>query len=227
MDVVLLTHNVDQIVNVALAAKLTHEPDERGIEYMLKKCRDKVHAGKIIESCLNMKHESVLEHASFTFYVEGVSRTLTHQLVRHRLASYSQQSQRYVKMKEPTYVMPPELSDIEVAKFKVSMILAWDTYKNLIDGGMKPEDARFVLPNACTTKIMITMNARELRHFFELRIHPHAQWEIREMAGRMFFLAHDKAPLLFKDLLKIPYIYAETHSRRHEPKEKDDYSWSD
>lgn len=210
MKVIMFPQRDNPEIVVAMAAKLTHEPDERGLDYMMEKCSDPKHRQKIIESCLDSKHESVLEHASFTFYVEDVSRALTHQLVRHRLASYSQQSQRYVKMKEPTYVIPETFNGNQRVMFIKSMNKSWEEYERLIESGAKPEDARFVLPNACTSKIMITMNARELRHFFKLRIHPHAQWEIQEMASRMFVAAYNSAHLLFKDMFKDPYLTSKT-----------------
>lgn len=143
---------------------------------------------RIIDHLIRSGHESVLEHASVTFRVGGVSRALTHQLVRHRLASYSQRSQRYVKETEPQYVTPPSVINTEFvkAKFENAMLFAWNTYNELLKMGVKGEDARFVLPNACCSEIIITMNFRELRHFFKLRTSKHAQWEIRDMAKEMW-----------------------------------------
>jgi len=147
-------------------------------------------------------HESVLEHASFTFLVSGVSRALTHQLVRHRVASYSQKSQRYVNMADFEYVTPdsikndPKLKEVydawmgQIAKFYEMMTTLQ---------GVPEEDARYILPNACCTSIIVTMNARELRHFFALRCCTRAQWEIRELANRMLALCKDVAPLMFED----------------------------
>jgi len=153
---------------------------------------------RIIDHLIRSGHESVLEHSSVTYRVSGVSRALTHQLVRHRLASYSQRSQRYVKESEPNYVTPPSIKDNKTnigissqfrmaqAVFNDSMKHAWDTYNELLKMGIKGEDARFVLPNACCSEIIITMNFRELRHFFKLRTSKHAQWEIRDMAKEMW-----------------------------------------
>lgn len=155
---------------------------------------------RIIDHLIRSGHESVLEHSSVTFKVAGVSRALTHQLVRHRLASYSQRSQRYVKEAEPNYVTPPSILDnkenigvssqnqMARAKFENAMLFAWNTYNELLKAGIKGEDARFVLPNACCSEIIITMNFRELRHFFKLRTSKHAQWEIRNMAKEMWNL---------------------------------------
>jgi thymidylate synthase (FAD) len=146
---------------------------------------------RIIDHLIRSGHESVLEHASVTFRVGGVSRTLTHQLVRHRLASYSQRSQRYVKETESDYVMPPSIRSMKtnataIHIFNNCMQQCWDAYNTLLKMGIKGEDARFVLPNACCSEIIMTMNFRELRHFFKLRTSTHAQWEIRGMAKEMW-----------------------------------------
>ncbi|MCS7283544.1 MAG: FAD-dependent thymidylate synthase [Anaerolineae bacterium] len=147
-------------------------------------------------------HESLIEHASATFEIRGISRACSHQLVRHRLASYSQESQRYVSMDDPEWVLPPSiLADDEARRI-------WDrfaetvreTYRALRARGIKKEDARFVLPNATATRIVVTMNFRELRHVFRLRISPEAQWEIREVAVRMLEAVYPYAPTVFGDL---------------------------
>lgn len=154
---------------------------------------------KVLGKIVGMGHHSVIEHASFTFSVEGVSRALTHQLVRHRIASFSQQSQRYVPLDEPTYVIPetiradPKLTAI----YEKMMDDIWKTY-NELQKSVPAEDARYVLPNGCTTNITITMNARELRHFFSLRCCNRAQWEIRELADRMLALCMEVSPTIFK-----------------------------
>lgn len=154
---------------------------------------------KTLGRIVGMGHHSVIEHASFTFSVEGVSRALTHQLVRHRVASFSQQSQRYVPLKEPTYVIPKTIeADSESRELYVRMMdEIWETYRRL--GEKVPaEDARYVLPNGCTTNITITMNARELLHFFSLRCCNRAQWEIRDMADRMLALCRGVSPTIFR-----------------------------
>jgi len=145
-------------------------------------------------------HHSVIEHASYTFSAEGVSRSLTHQLVRHRLASYSQQSQRYVNMREADYVLPPTIaSHPELEKrFRGLMEQVWKEYEALAEK-VPVEDARYILPNACVTNITITMNARELWHFFELRTCNRAQWEIRQMADQMLRLVQEVSPFIFKN----------------------------
>jgi thymidylate synthase (FAD) len=157
-------------------------------------------AKKMIEKVVGMGHLSVVEHAHFTFSVEGVSRSLTHQLVRHRIASYSQQSQRYVSMEKAEYVIPPSISADPDAKrlYCRSMDDAWKAYRELAQKVPK-EDARYVLPNACHTNITVTMNARELWHLFRLRCCRRAQWEIRLMAWKMLAEAKKAAPILFAD----------------------------
>jgi thymidylate synthase (FAD) len=160
---------------------------------------------KLLRYCIDRGHESVIEHATFTFSIEGVSRALTHQLVRHRLASFSQQSQRYVKMDTPTFVTPKgieELKDSEwftaKAIFENAMKEAWMAYNELVKLGLSPEDARFVLPNACTTNIVVSMNCRELLHFFSLRCCMKAQWEIRAVADEMLTVCQHHAPAIFE-----------------------------
>ncbi len=154
---------------------------------------------KVLGKIVGMGHHSVIEHAVFTFSVEGVSRSLTHQLVRHRVASFSQQSQRYVSMDKPTYVVPKTVEGDPELKEEFDRIMSeiWASYNRLVER-IPPEDARYVLPNACTTNITITMNARELIHFFSLRCCNRAQWEIREMADEMLRQCKEVYPVIFK-----------------------------
>ncbi|MCL2607530.1 MAG: FAD-dependent thymidylate synthase [Methanomassiliicoccaceae archaeon] len=153
---------------------------------------------RILSKIVGMGHYSVIEHAVFTFSAEGVSRALTHQLVRHRIASFSQQSQRYVPLNESTYVVPETVSsDPDSLKiYAEAMDSIWDAYRKLSER-IPAEDARYVLPNGCTTNITITMNARELLHFFSLRCCERAQWEIRDMADRMLRICKDISPIIF------------------------------
>lgn len=157
-------------------------------------------ARKAIAKIVGMGHLSVIEHANFTFSAEGVSRALTHQLVRHRIASYSQQSQRYVPMDRAEYIVPPSISADKQARKKYDELMAriWESYSDLSKIVPK-EDARYVLPNACNTNIAITMNARELWHFFSLRCCRRAQWEIRKMAWLMLKEARKVSPILFDE----------------------------
>lgn len=163
---------------------------------------------------LESGHESVLEHASFSFAIEGISRACSHQLVRHRMASYSQQSQRYVKAPyvDVRFVTPISISQNTKLIDGVSkppgqvnyeylqlMRLIGRMYEQMIDAGIPEEDARYILPNACYTNLVVTMNARELRHFFSLRCCERAQWEIKELAEKMLGLVKEVAPTLFED----------------------------
>jgi thymidylate synthase (FAD) len=154
----------------------------------------------ILKKVMESGHTSVLEHASFTFSISGVSRALTHELVRHRIASYTQQSQRYVKFdKEKDFIVPHTVEKNEKAKKIYEKILADSvrSYNELVENGIPYEDARYVLPNASPTNIILSMNGRELLHFFALRCCERAQWEIRELATEMCKQAKEVAPVMF------------------------------
>ncbi len=157
---------------------------------------------RLIKHLIKSGHHSVLEHASATFYIQGISRACSHQLVRHRLAAYSQRSQRYVKEDGFKYVIPPSVIDKkQVDNFKSAMIDIQDTYNVLLEAGVKPEDARFLLPNACETNIVMSANFREWRHIINERgLNPHAQWEIREMVLHILDALYKLAPIVFEDL---------------------------
>jgi thymidylate synthase (FAD) len=181
----------------AIAAKLTHsktKPEDLG-----KTSNKELKA--ILEQVVNLGHTSVVEHASFTFAISDVSRSLTHQLVRHRIASYSQQSQRYVNLNEPNYVTPPKIAKNKQMKkaYDQTMKMIWKEYNKLLEMDIPAEDARYVLPNATCTNIMVTMNARSLLNFFELRCCLHAQWEIRTLANLMLKEVKKAAPTIFKN----------------------------
>lgn len=159
-------------------------------------------AKRLIKRVTGYGHGSVIEHASFTFSLEGVSRAMTHQLVRHRIASYTQQSQRYVTYDTlESYVTPPSVAENAEAKklFDKALKEASEAYEDLLKLKISKEDARFILPNAAKTNIMVTMNARELRHFFNLRCCARAQWEMREVAVEMLKQARKAAPALFEN----------------------------
>jgi thymidylate synthase (FAD) len=154
-----------------------------------------------VKSWIRMGHESVIEHASATFFIKA-SRVLTHELVRHRLASYSQRSQRYVKELEPRYIAPPELTaggQAAVELYENAMLDCWKVYKKLLDSGVKAEIARYVLPNACETQIVMTMNFRELRHFIKLRTSKRSLPEMRAVAGKILDIMKEQAPAIFGD----------------------------
>lgn len=222
MKVKLLAHTPDAEELIASAGKLCYSPV--GVDDIYQKL-DKESTQKYIDMLVSLGHESPLEHASFTFAAEGVSRTLTHQLVRHRLASYSQQSQRYVKIDSFEYIIPPTIEKDLKAKeifikameadqktyMDLTDILFEKNYNELINNGLSEkeakskaekisiEDARYVFPNACETKIVFTMNARTLLHFFSLRCCNRAQWEIRNLAYEMVKICKSIYPSLFKN----------------------------
>lgn len=152
-----------------------------------------------ITKLVEMGHQSPLEHVSFTFGVDGISRALSHQLVRHRIASYSQKSQRYVDEKEFDWIMPPSIEKNPAAKelFEAQLELIRQCYAELCTA-VPREDARYILPNACETKLVVTMNARSLLHFFRVRCCRRAQWEIQRLAGMMLAEVRKVAPELFR-----------------------------
>lgn len=144
---------------------------------------------KRLKNCFDNRHMSVFEHAVVTFYISGISRACSHQLVRHRMASYVQESQRYTKIDtddDDWYVIPKSFKDNGMAlRFRECMYECALDYQQALKREIKPEDARFVLPEAAKTKITMTVNCRELFHFFDLRCDQAAQWEIRDLANEM------------------------------------------
>ncbi len=220
MKVKLIAHTPEPEKVVAAAAKLCYSNAQ--IDTLLdgltpEKSKD------FVEMLASMGHESPTEHASFTFAIEGVSRSLLAQITRHRIASFSVQSQRYVNLKQPEFVTPPEILNdaASLEEFNKSMTLATENYQKVtqllknahkevfLAQGMDEktanrsaekkalEDARFILPNACTTKMIVTMNARSLNNFFRERCCNRAQWEIRELADEMLKQVCEVAPSLF------------------------------
>ncbi len=220
MKVTLLAHTPEPEITVAMAAKLcysgaTIDTIHDGL--------DEEKAAGFVDMLAQIGHESPIEHASFTFGIEGVSRALLAQITRHRIASFSVQSQRYVKELQFEYVLPPEiekderakeiyiksmenaqreydeLAEILTARHKADMIASGMDEKSALRAAEKKaiEDARFVLPNACTTKMIVTMNARSLLNFFSHRCCNRAQWEIREVATEMYRLCIGVAPNMF------------------------------
>lgn len=199
MKVKLLKHTPNPEILCAAAALTS---SRRGGLSETIKSLDLEKARKIIHNILGYGHYSVIEHAAFTFSLEGVSRALTHQLVRHRLASYTQQSQRYVTYETlEHYVMPRSIQQDKEAKriFKEALENVSEVYHKLLKCNVPKEDARFILPNAAKTNIVVTMNARELRHFFNLRCCERSQWEIREVAIEMLRKVRGIAPVLFEN----------------------------
>lgn len=197
MNVKLISFTSEPERKVAMAARLCYS--SIGAVELEERMSDE-QVNKLVEKILSMGHFSTLEHASFTFAIEGVSRVLTHQLVRHRIASYSQQSQRYVKEHGFEYIAPPSVraNPAALAKFENLMAQIRATYGELTAMGIHQEDARYCLANATETKILVTMNARSLLNFFELRCCSRAQWEIRKMAEMMLAEVQLAAPGLFR-----------------------------
>ena len=205
LKVMLVSYSPEPEKTISAAARLCYSPADA--EDILSKVGDNDQQD-FLGKLTAVGHLSPVEHASFTFVVEGISRACSHQLVRHRLASYSQQSQRYVNEKEFDYIMPPSIKeDGEMkAHFEKMMEEMQQSYSYFADKLAQlgystesaREDARFVLPNATETKIMITMNARELLHFFRQRLCNRAQWEIRAMALAMLKLVKPVAPTIFR-----------------------------
>ena len=221
VKIIAYTPEPDKVV--AQAGKLCYSAV--GVDEITQKLTEEEIA-RYVNMLASIHHESPLEHVSFTFAIEGVSRVLTHQLVRHRLASYSQQSQRYVKLEQFEYIVPPAIEKNEKAKalFIETMEKDQEAYNQIVDELINDkirefkkihdrdltkkeysaiekqaiEDARYVFPNACETKIAVTMNARSLLHFFNVRCCNRAQWEIREMATEMLKECKKIAPALFK-----------------------------
>lgn len=174
---------------------------ERLIETAGRVCyrSEGVNTAEFIRRRIRDGHLSILEHASATFLIEGISRACSHQLVRHRLCSFSQESQRYVNMDYPGYVIPPEIaSNVQALEgFESMMAVIFAVYRKLRADGIKKEDARFVLPNATHTRLVMTANFRQWLHIFDVRLSPHAQWEIRNVCEEVLRLLYQEAPNVF------------------------------
>ena len=198
IKVKLLEHTPNPERVVAMAARLCYSAS--GAEELAEKMSDE-QVEKLLMKIVKLGHASTMEHVSFTFGIEGVSRVLTHQLVRHRLASYSQQSQRYVAEHNFEYILPPSIAAKPEAteRFEKLMAEVRSAYDDFVAMDIPKEDARYVLANATETKIVVTMNARSLMHFFNLRCCHRAQWEIRELANKMLAEAKKTAPVLFRN----------------------------
>lgn len=220
LKVKLLNYTPRAEETIAQAGKLCYS--QVGVDEIAEK-QDEESIARYVRMLQKFGHLSPIEHVSFTFAVEGVSRVLTHQLVRHRLASYSQQSQRYVKLDQFEYIIPKEIDNNKIAREifinqmeesqkaydDLTDILYEKHYKRFLEEGQDEksakrsaskraiEDARYVFPNACETKIVFTMNARNLLHFFNMRSCLRAQWEIRDLSDQMIRLVKDIYPNLF------------------------------
>ncbi|HRU96107.1 MAG TPA: FAD-dependent thymidylate synthase [Ruminococcus sp.] len=220
MKVMLIAHTPEPEKIVATAAKLCYSSSDIS---SLKEGLTEDKTRSFIEMLASIGHESVFEHVSFTFGIEGISRACSHQLVRHRIASYSQKSQRYVNENGFEFITPPEIEELPEAKAEFDRLMeqikeSYDKIADLLTANhtarltaegldektaaskarkLANEDARFVLPNACETKIVVTMNVRSLFNFFEHRCCNRAQWEIRAVAEEMLRLCKEAAPNIF------------------------------
>ena len=221
MKVLLLAHTPDPEKVVATAAKLCYSSSDIG---SLRDGLTEEKTAGFIEMLASIGHESVMEHVSFTFGIEGISRACSHQLVRHRIASYSQKSQRYVNENGFEFITPPEIEAVPEAKAEFDRVMeeltkSYEKIADLLTESHKArfigegadektaaskarklanEDARFILPNACETKIVVTMNVRSLFNFFEHRCCNRAQWEIRAVATEMLRQCLEVAPHIFR-----------------------------
>ena len=195
MKVTLLTYTPEPEKIVAAAARCCYSNDDP--DKLLDNMTDEK-AAKFLQKLSDLGHQSPIEHVSFTFAISGVSRALLAQITRHRLASFSVRSQRYCGFNSSDFVKPPSIakSDVEDT-FDEALSQCKDLYDSLIDADIAKEDARMVLPNAAATSMVVTMNARELLHFFSLRCCTRAQWEIRNLANEMVKLVKKAAPNLF------------------------------
>jgi len=199
VNVVLLSYTPDPERTIAAAARVSTSPVS-AVELLGKLTPDRVE--RLISRLLSSGHLSVFEHASFTFAIEGISRVTSHQLVRHRLASYTQQSQRYVSLKEFNYITPATISAKPEwgVKYNEMVRAAHRLYLEMLDVGIPAEDARYVLPNAAETRLVMTMNARELIHACSLRLCLRAQWEIVELFEHIKAEVEKVAPRLGAEL---------------------------
>lgn len=192
MQIELIAITPDPETVIELAARTCYQSQDR---------QDDDSAGVLIGKLLAMGHETPLEHAYATFRISGCSRAMSHQLVRHRLMAVCQKSQRYVSEADFEYVTPPGLSAADRQEFAEDMATIGSMYGKWKERGLRNEDARFVLPNACATELVISANFREFRHIFAMRCSRHAQWEIREACTEMLKQLHAHAPSVFGDLL--------------------------
>ena len=178
-------------------------------EWVANKATQRCRSGKpyaelgdknVLDHAIGSGHDSVLEFVDYTFAIDGISRACSHQLVRHRMASYEQTSQRHVNMDGFQYIMPISIqNDVESEnEYKQLMNCIASFYKDMVNAGIPEEDARYILPNACTTNLVMKINARSLKNFLSLRMCNKAQWEIRELANEMYKLVCKYTPQVAK-----------------------------
>ena len=203
MEVELFDYTKDAIPKTACLTRATRQesPETLWSYKTIDKDED------FVKALIKVKHFGILEHTVFTFHISGISRILTHQLVRHRVASYLQMSNRHVDPTKLGFITPESISNDKVASinYKYHMEKSMYLYSQMVATGIPKEDARFVLPDSFKTHITITMNARALREFFEKRLPKSAQWEIRLMAKLMFSKVMEIYPCMFEDLKELSY----------------------
>jgi thymidylate synthase (FAD) len=191
VELIAITPEAERIIEIA--ARTCYQSGDKMVPEKL---------GELLPKLIAMGHESPFEHAYATFRIRDVSRAMTHQLVRHRLLAVSQKSQRYVSEGNFDWVVPPTVPASDRREFDGDMEGIRALYKKWKDKGLKNEDARFVLPNACTTELIVSANFREWRHVFHVRCHRRAQWEIREVCLAMLKALNQKAPHVFAEVAK-------------------------
>jgi len=199
VHVALIRHTPDPELTIVAAARVSASPS-KVTEHMAKLAPERV--DRLLSQLISMGHHSPLEHASFTFSIEGISRVTSHQLVRHRLASFTQQSQRFLSLKELEYVTPPTIAALpEIrARYAEAVRAAYELYSQMQEAGVPAEDARYVLPSALHTNLVMTMNARELLQTCALRLCLKSQWEIVELFEKAKSEVKKVAPRLGMEL---------------------------
>ncbi len=200
LKVELISHTADPEQNVVAAIRQCY--NSVGAKE-LKEKTDIETTKRLIKQVIESGHTSTLEHATFTFAIDGVSRVTEIHLIRHRIASFSIQSGRYVKRGDAAYRVPPKIKSLKdkklYEKYLKHLENAQKLYNELIDAGVKAEDARFCQPQSVQIKMVMSMNARELLHFFSVRSCTRAMWEIREVAAQMLKLVKEVAPIIFEN----------------------------
>ena len=191
VELIAITPDAERIIEIA--ARTCYQSGDKMVPEKL---------GELLPKLIAMGHESPFEHAYATFRLSGVSRAMTHQFVRHRLLAVSQKSQRYVSEGNFEWVVPPAVTAADRAEYDGDMEVVRAMYKKWKGKGLKNEDARFVLPNACTTEMVVSANFREWRHVFSVRCHRRAQWEIREACVAMLQELNRHAPHVFADQMR-------------------------
>ena len=194
----LISYTPDPELTIATAARISYSSSTiSGLREKLTREQ----AGNLLRQLLSSGHLSPFEHASFTFAIEGISRVASHQLVRHRLASYTQQSQRYVSLKKLDYATPPSIAHRRrETEYRKAVEAAYRLYCEMIEADVPAEDARYILPQAIHTQLAMTMNARELMHACSLRLCLRAQWEIVQLFQQVRDEVQKVAPLIGEEL---------------------------